>query len=137
MTPALVSRVLRAPATALLARLLLTSAYWTSGATKLADFEGTIREVAGLGLPWQAATAVLTILVQLLGSAAVILNRSVWLGAGALGVFTLLATFVAHDFWNFPPDERPRQLATFLEHLGLFGGLVLAAVLAERERARA
>ncbi len=60
-----------------------------------------------------------------------------WLAAGALGVFTAFATLIAHRFWTIDdPMERFHALNTFLEHLGLIGGLALAAVLAEVERHR-
>jgi uncharacterized membrane protein YphA (DoxX/SURF4 family) len=126
---------LHAPGVALAGRVLLTSAYWTSGLQKLFAFDAATAEAAALGLPAPALTAALTILVQLAGSAAVVsAGRWTWLGAGALGLFTLLATLIAHAFWTYPPAEQARQLATFTEHLGLIGGLALAAVLAERDR---
>jgi uncharacterized membrane protein YphA (DoxX/SURF4 family) len=127
--------VLRAPGVPLAARSLLTSAYWTSGLQKLFAFDAATAEAAALGLPAPALAAALTILVQLAvrprWSRA---GRWTWLGAGALGLFTLLATLIAHAFWTYPPAEQARQLATFTEHLGLIGGLALAAVLAERDR---
>lgn len=133
-TPEWVRTILDARATIFAARLMLTSAFWTSGAMKLADFNGAVAEVQGLGLPWPVLVAALTIGVQLLGSASVVFDRGAWLGAGALGVFTLLATLVAHAFWVAPPVEQARQFATFAEHLGLIGGLFLAAAFSERAR---
>jgi uncharacterized membrane protein YphA (DoxX/SURF4 family) len=53
---------------------------------------------------------VLAILVQLGGSLLVILNLRTWLGAGALGVFTVLATVLAHQFWT----NRARQRAQYV-----------------------
>ncbi|KPF79094.1 hypothetical protein IP88_02555 [alpha proteobacterium AAP81b] len=136
MTPRWIAALLAAPAIALVARVALTSAFWTSGVIKLLDYPGAVAEVAGLGVPLPAVTAGLVIAVQLLGSAAVILGRFVWLGAGALGVFTLAATLLAHGFWRAPTAEAARQTATFLEHIGLIGGLLLAAILAERRTPR-
>jgi hypothetical protein len=71
----------------------------------------------------------LTILVQLGGSLPVILNRWTWLGAGALGVFTALATVTAHRFWTLDGIERVRELNIFLEHLAIIAGFVLVAIL--------
>lgn len=130
--PAIIDRLLRAPGIALIARVLLTAAFWTSGFAKLADFPGATAEMAGLGLPAPAAVAALVIFVQLVGSALVILDRWTWLGAGALAVFTLLATLLAHAFWNAAPADWGRQFATFMEHIGLIGGFLLAAILASR-----
>jgi transmembrane protein len=55
-----------------------------------------------------------------------------WLGAGALGVFTVLATLIAHAWWTKAGIERFRDFNTFWEHAGLVGGFMLAAVLASR-----
>ena len=73
-------------------------------------------------------------LVAIGGSLAIILRRGAWLGAGALGVFTLLATVVAHGFWRFEGIERAHQFNTFLEHIGLIGGFLLAAILIDARR---
>lgn len=71
----------------------------------------------------------LTIFVQLGGSLLVILNRWTWLGAGALGVFTALATLLAHQFWTLEGVERVHELNTFLEHLSIIAGFVLVAMI--------
>jgi hypothetical protein len=41
-----------------------------------------------------------------------------WLGAGFLGVFTLMATFVANRFWEMGGHERFMAANSFFEHLG-------------------
>jgi uncharacterized membrane protein YphA (DoxX/SURF4 family) len=50
-------------------------------------------------------------------------------------VFTALATLIAHPFWTIAdPMVRFHERNTFLEHGGLIGGLVLAAILSCRRR---
>ncbi|MEW6454998.1 MAG: DoxX family protein [Pseudomonadota bacterium] len=118
----------------LLARIALTAAFWLSGISKLTDFSGAVGEVRGLtGLEPVALVAALVIAVQIGGSLLVIWGgRWAWLGAGALGVFTLLATLMAHAWWTKAGIDRFRDFNTFWEHMGLIGGLMLAAVLANR-----
>jgi transmembrane protein len=114
---------------------LLTLPYWTSGFGKLIDLPGAMAEAGHFGLRPEASVVALTILVQLGGSLMVVLGRAAWLGAGALGVFTALATLIAHPFWQaVDPVARFHERNTFLEHVGLIGGLVLAAVVAERSK---
>jgi uncharacterized membrane protein YphA (DoxX/SURF4 family) len=135
-TPRPVAVVLRAPAFGLFARALLTLPYGWSGFAKLADLHGALAEASHFGLKpaWLVVGA--TIIVQLGGSLALILGRVGWLAAGALGVFTALATLIAHSFWTVAdPVQHFHALNTFLEHAGLIGGLMLAAVLLERQRA--
>jgi transmembrane protein len=125
---------LRAPAVRTLALVLLTSAYWSSGLAKLLDFEGAQAEMRHFGLPVPALTAAVVIALQIGASLLLILGRLVWPAAAALAAFTLAATLLAHAFWTFPPAEQPRQFATFMEHMGLIGGFLLAALLIERSR---
>jgi len=121
--------ILQAPATAAAARIVLCLPFWWSGLSKLLDFSGGTAEMAALGLEPAWLFNALTILVQLGGSLLVILNRWTWLGAGALGVFTALATGLAHQFWTLDGIERVRELNTFLEHLAIIAGFVLVAIL--------
>jgi uncharacterized membrane protein YphA (DoxX/SURF4 family) len=114
-----------------LARAALTSAYWVGGVAKILDWRGAVAETEGLGLHAAALAAALTILVEIGGSVLLITGRWVWLGAGALGVFTALANLVANDFWNRQGLLRAAAMNGFLEHVGLIAGLVLAALVAE------
>jgi transmembrane protein len=125
----LIGRFLRTPATAAAARIVLCLPFWWSGLTKLLDFSGGTAEMAAFGLEPAWLFNALTIFVQLGGSLLVILNRWTWLGAGALGVFTALATVLAHQFWTLDGVERVRELNTFLEHMAIIAGFVLVAMI--------
>jgi transmembrane protein len=120
---------LRAPGTAAATRVVLCLPFWWSGLNKLFDFSSGTAEMAALGLEPAGLFNALTILVQLGGSLLVILNLWTWLGAGALGVFTALATVLAHQFWTLDGLERARELNTFLEHLAIIAGFVLVAMI--------
>lgn len=134
MTPAPIARLLGDSRFAVLAATLLTLPYWTSGVAKLLDLPGALAEARHFGLEPAIITVVATILVQIGGSLLVILGRHAWLGAGALGVFTAIATLIAHPFWQVAdPMTRFHERNTFLEHVGLIGGLMLAAILRERK----
>ncbi|KAA0968434.1 DoxX family protein [Aureimonas fodinaquatilis] len=127
--------VLRSPAMALLARIVLTFPFWASGLAKLFDFTGTVNEMALFGLYPPEAIGISVIVVQLVGSALIILNRLTWLGAGALGIFTALTIPLVHHFWSIT-DEPAKTIAfhTAMEHIGMIGGLLVVAVLAAESR---
>jgi uncharacterized membrane protein YphA (DoxX/SURF4 family) len=134
-TPKPIAALLRAPAFGSVARAILTAPYWFAGLYKLAHLPDALGEAAHFGLQPAGLVVALTVTVQLGGSALLILGRMGWLAAGALGVFTALATLIAHPYWTVAdPVERFHALNTFLEHCGLIGGLMLAAILVERER---
>ncbi|MHB0679036.1 DoxX family protein [Roseomonas mucosa] len=116
------------------ARLLLTLVFWSSGLAKLLDFRASAALMEGFGLHSGWAVNLAVLLLQIGASALIILNRQVWLAAGALAVFTLLTIPVAHPFWAKSGEEAFRDLTVALEHVSLVGGLMLAAMLERRPR---
>ena len=119
-----------------LARLALVSAYLLGAINKLSDWPGAIAEQAAFGIPFPAVFAFITIFVELTGSILVLTGRFVWLGAGMLGVFTLGAASVANAFWQMEGVARFQATNAFFEHIGLVGGLVLAAIIADQAERR-
>ena len=134
MTPAPIARLLGDRRFATHAAALPPLLYWSSGIAKLFDLGGALGEARHFGLEPAALVVALTIAVQIGGSLLIILGRQAWLGAGALGVFTAAATLIAHPFWQVAdPVARFHERNTFLEHVGLIGGLMLAAIMQERK----
>jgi uncharacterized membrane protein YphA (DoxX/SURF4 family) len=125
-----------APAVIFLARLLLCLPFIVSGLAKLLDFAGATAEVRALtGLEPASLFAALVILTQLGGSAAILAGgRLAWLGAVGLAGFTLIATILAHGFWDKTGADGARDFNNFWEHIGLVGGLLLAALVTPRTR---
>lgn len=134
MTPALISAILRSPATFLLARLLLVIPFLGSGLAKLLDFPGAVAEMAHFNLAPPALYAAATIVTQLAGSVLILLNRATWLGAGAFGIFTALTIPIAHHFWTMDGMQAQMEFFFAVEHLAVIGGMILVAILGERSR---
>lgn len=127
--PRFVDALLDFTPTALVARLLLVSAYLLGAAQKLADWPAALAEQAHFGLHPSMIWAALTVAVELIGSLLVLSGRLVWLGAGMLGIFTVLAAMMANAFWMLPSGvERFAMTNAFFEHLGLAGGFVFVAI---------
>jgi len=133
--PAWVRALLAQPWVLPLARLALVSAYLIGGVAKALDFDGAVAEQAHFGLQPAALWAALAIAVEIAGSLCIVLGRFTWLGAGSLGMLTLVAMAVANDFWNRTGAEHFMALNSFFEHLGLIAALVLATRLADAKRA--
>lgn len=130
MNPNWIYQLLSMPVFQLLARILLTITFWLSGLAKLFDFPAAVAEMTANGLPAPAVFAALTIAVQLIGSALVIRGGSlVWLGAGALGVFTAITIPVSHAFWRAEGAEAIAKMHVAVEHLSVIGGLIIVAIL--------
>jgi transmembrane protein len=129
MTPDSINRLLASGLFQLFARILLTLMFWSSGLAKLFDFNAALAEMAHYGLSPTAPIALAVIVVQLGGSALVISGRFVWLGAGALGVFTVLTIPIAHAFWGMTGEAAFLEMMFAIEHLSVIGGLAITAAL--------
>jgi uncharacterized membrane protein YphA (DoxX/SURF4 family) len=114
----------------LAARIALTGAFILGGLTKLLDFPAAVAEQEGLGLYPGWLWAGTAIVVELIGPTLIISGRLVWLGAGALGVLTAIATVTANDFWALHGHERFVAANTFFEHISIIAGFVMAALIA-------
>src|SRR5262249_36411369 len=132
-TPRAIALILAWPWLLPLARIALVSAFLIGGLQKLVDFQGAIAEQAHFGLQPAWLWAAAAVIVELGGSALVILGRFVWLGAGGLGVLTAVAMFASTDFWAKTGHDRFLAVNAFFEHLGLIAGLVLVSILSLRQ----
>lgn len=131
-TPGPVAAILDWPGSWLLARLALTGPYLLGGIVKLTDWQGAVAEQGHFGLHPAALFAGLTIAAELVGPALILCDRLAWLGAGMLGVFTVLAAILANGFWTMTGPDRFMATNAFFEHIGLVGGFVLVAIVSRR-----
>jgi uncharacterized membrane protein YphA (DoxX/SURF4 family) len=118
--------------TGFLAQLALVGAYLLGGIVKLTNFHAAVAEQAHFGMHPPTLWAAITVAVEIIGPVLILAGRWVWLGAGILGVFTVIAAITANSFWTMHGQERFMATNAFFEHIGLVGGFVLAAMLAER-----
>ncbi|SEN43369.1 Uncharacterized membrane protein YphA, DoxX/SURF4 family [Sphingomonas gellani] len=114
-----------------IARLLVVGLYLISGILKLVQFPSAVQEQAAVGLHPPALWAALTILVEIGAPLLILSGRFIWLGAGALGVFTGLAAFIAHHFWTLHGVARFNDMNDFMEHFSIIGGYMMTALVAE------
>lgn len=135
-TPTWVERLLDNPITLFIARVWVTSPFLVSGLDKLLDWHAGEAEMLHVGLhpAWLFNTAAL--ITELGGSLLIVLNRKVWLGAGALGVFTVLTIFLAHRFWELSGISRVMELNSFFEHWTISAAFILVTVVGIRDRRR-
>jgi transmembrane protein len=135
-TPSVIARALDNSITLLIARVAVTLPFLVGGFSKLFDWHGAEAEMLRVGLHPAWAFNVASLLTELVGAALIILNRKVWLGAGALGVFTVIATLLAHRFWELSGDARTMQMNSFFEHWTICAAFVLVTVVRIRRRPR-
>lgn len=132
--PSLIHDLLMSDAFLIIARLILTSFFWVAGIFGILKFSVMVATIKAHRLPMPGLIVVLMIVTELAGSILLITDfRSVgWLGAGALGVFTLLSIPLGHAFWTYQPPKKMEEFQIALEHFAVIGGLMGAAILTVR-----
>lgn len=118
---------LATPAVRWVALLGLCAAYLQGGIVKLTDIHGAVAEMNHFGLSPAMPLAIAVIAFELIASVAILTGYGRWLGALALGAFTIAATFMANRYWELALPARFAAENAFYEHLGLAGGFLLVA----------
>ena len=108
-------------------RVLLAALFLPAGISKLTGFEGTVGYIASVGLPLPAVGAVLALLVEIVGSVALIAGFGTRIAALVLALFTLVASFFFHAFWAVPADQAFMVQLLFFKNVAVVGGLLALA----------
>lgn len=111
----------------LVGRLLLALLFLPAGIGKVTGFAGTAGYIASKGLPMPSLGAAIAVLVEVGGSLALIAGFGTRWAALALGGFTLLTTFIFHNFWGVPADQAMMQQLMFYKNIAVVGGLLVLA----------
>ena len=113
---------------ALVARILLAAIFISAGFSKVMGFDGVTAYIASKGLPMPMILAGLTIALEILGGLAIVIGYKTRIAGLLLGLFTLLAALIFHNFWAFPPEQVYLQNIMFMKNLSMAGGLFLLVV---------
>ncbi|KRI00277.1 DoxX family protein [Curvibacter sp. PAE-UM] len=111
----------------LIGRLLLAALFLPAGISKIGGFAGTAGYIASKGLPLPEVGAAIAVAVEILGGLALILGFGTRLAALALALFTLVATFIFHNYWGVPADQVFVQQLMFNKNIAVVGGLLVLA----------
>jgi putative oxidoreductase len=111
----------------LIGRLLLAALFLPAGLSKLTGFEGTVGYIASVSLPMPTVAAAAALVVEILGSIALIIGFQTRIAAAVLAVFTLVASVFFHAFWAAAPEQAFVQQLLFFKNIGVIGGLLVLA----------
>jgi putative oxidoreductase len=111
----------------LVGRLLLALLFLPAGISKIGGFAGTVGYIGSKGLPMPELGAVIAIVVEVLGSLALIAGFGTRAAALVLAVFTLVATVVFHAYWAVPAEMQMVQQLMFFKNIAVVGGLLVLA----------
>lgn len=107
----------------LLGRIFVGALFASAGVSKVLGLEGTAGYIASVGLPLPEVLAVLAAIVEIGAGVMLIVGWRIGLAAGALIVFTGLATIFFHgpSMWS---DTNPTQQTMFYKNFAIIGGLL-------------
>jgi putative oxidoreductase len=108
-------------------RMLLAALFLVAGIRKLMAVAGTAGYFAKLGFPMPEVLVWVVIAVELGGALLLILGWHARKAAWLLMLFTLIATFAAHRFWEVDAAQYVNQMNHFLKNLAIVGGLLFVA----------
>jgi putative oxidoreductase len=106
----------------LVGRILLGWLFFYSGYLKLMNITGTTGYFTNLKMPAPELCAWIVGLFELIVGAALILGLATRYAALATFIFVLIATLLAHRYWEFPDAQLPAQRGNFLKNLAIMGG---------------
>ncbi len=107
---------------------MFVALFLPAGVAKLTGFEGTVGYFSSLGLPLPSVAVVAAIVIEILGSLALLFGVKVRAVAIVLAIFTLLASFAGHAYWAVPQDQMFVQQLLFFKNIAIAGGLILLAI---------
>jgi putative oxidoreductase len=136
-------------------RIALVLIFIISGGEKLMDISATAAMIeakvaipaalSGLAAQISSATgmtipqlfAIATGVIEVAAALMIAANMGTRVGAFLLIVFTLVATFYFHDFWNMAGAARTENFTQVLKNVSIIGGLLVMFVLGSWRPARA
>ncbi len=112
-------------AAALVGRILLAWLFIKSGFGKLTGFEGTVGYIASKGLPLPQVGAAIAVLVELGAGLLLAIGFKARWSALVIGIFTIAAAVLFHDYWNADAASKMAQSINFWKNISITGGLLM------------
>ena len=111
----------------LIGRALLALLFIPAGFSKIGGFAGTAGYIASKGVPFPELAAAAAIGVELgLGLLLLIGWQTRWAALG-IAFFTVVITFIFHNFWAVPAEQVMAQQQSFFKNIAVVGGLLTVA----------
>lgn len=108
----------------LVARILIGYIFVLGGWGKLMGLAGFATYLAEHGVPASYAFAVLGAAVEFIGGLVLMAGLATRYAVLLIIVFTLVATGIAHRFWEFEAPARHAQAISFNKNMAMIGGLL-------------
>ena len=112
----------------LIGRVAFAALFLPSGFSKLLNLQAFLYNIDGRGVPFAPVLAPIAAAVEFLGGVALLLGVQVRFASVVLLLFTVVATLIAHRFWEYAPGAaRQMQQINFFKNVAIVGGFVFLA----------
>ncbi|HEY7242020.1 MAG TPA: DoxX family protein [Burkholderiales bacterium] len=112
----------------LIARILIGILFLVAGVMKAMNIAGTTGYMTKLGFPAPELMAYLSTIIEIASGVLLIIGWQTRRVAWLLIVYVLIATGMAHRFWQYEPAQRVNQINHFLKNLALIGAMLYIVV---------
>jgi len=111
----------------LIGRVLLALLFVPAGFNKIGGFAGTVGYIGSKGVPLPELAAAAAVGVELgLGLLLLVGFKTRWAALG-IAIFTVVITFIFHNFWAVPAEQVMMQQLNFFKNMAIVGGLLTVA----------
>lgn len=111
----------------LIGRLLFALLFLPAGWGKLTGFAGSVAYTTSGGIPMPEVATVVALVIEIVGSLALIFGFGTRWAASVLAFFTLVASFFFHNYWAVPDAQVMVTQLLFFKNMGVVGGLLTLA----------
>ena len=111
----------------LVGRFGLAALFLWSGYGKLVGMDGNVAYMQAVGLPAAGLLIWGVLVVELVAGAMLLTGWNARWAAVFLAVFTVVATYLFHAYWNAPADQALNQQIHFMKNVAIIGGLLSIA----------
>jgi putative oxidoreductase len=112
----------------LLGRILIAAIFVHSGLGKLMNLDGFAGTLAAGGVPMASVLAPIGAVIEFGGGLAILFGIGTRYAALALIAFVIVATSIAHRFWEYPVPQQQAQMGNFAKNIAIVGGFVFVFV---------
>jgi len=130
VSPSLANRAPGGGVVWLIGRVVLGGLFMLGGIQKLSGIDQFAASLAKNGIPVEIAPmlAWLGAAVETIGGLCIVLGLATSWASLVLIAFTIAAAFIAHRFWQAPPNARMMQTAHFQKNMMIAGAFCLLYV---------
>ena len=111
----------------LVGRILLSLVFLNAGYRKLMAVAASAGYFGKLGFPMPEVLVWVAIAIELGGAILLIVGWKTRWAAWLLALFTLVATFAAHRFWEVDAAQYANQMNHFMKNIAIIGGFIILA----------